>query len=221
MLVFPADLDMRRPWAHQPFANLRRCPPMNCLLLCVVIVAAIIAVFGLSSRGTLDPMTSSAHDIYKNYRRLREQAVTEYLELRALSQGSAQLKELDLCGKDVENHVPCYNVTANQLAGYREGEEYDRHCEVAGVGPRCLVRTPKEYKIPLRWPAGRDVIWSGNVKITKDQFLSSGSLTKRYLLVGLMICYTSFFFQGICRVFTRASILGELFSSLQLMHIKA
>ncbi|RWR91935.1 putative methyltransferase PMT5 [Cinnamomum micranthum f. kanehirae] len=174
---------MRRPWAHQPFANLRRYPPMNCFLLCVVIVAAIIAVFGLSSRGTLDPTSSSAHDIYKNYRRLREQAVTEYLEIRALSQGSAQLKELDLCGKEVENHVPCYNVTANQLAGYRDGDEYDRHCEVAGVGPRCLVRPPKDYKIPLRWPAGRDVIWSGNVKLTKDQFLSSGSLTKRLMLL--------------------------------------
>ncbi|BBG94311.1 F-box family protein, partial [Prunus dulcis] len=33
-------------------------------------------------------------------------------------------------------------------------------------------------EIPRRWPAGRDVIWSGNVKITKDQFLSSGSITK-------------------------------------------
>ncbi|KAF2294994.1 hypothetical protein GH714_030016 [Hevea brasiliensis] len=42
---------------------------------------------------------------------------------------------------------------------------------------------PKDYKIPLRWPVGRDVIWSGNVKLTKDQFLSSGSMTKRLMLL--------------------------------------
>ncbi|KAM3398161.1 hypothetical protein P3S68_001675 [Capsicum galapagoense] len=41
----------------------------------------------------------------------------------------------------------------------------------------------KDYKIPLTWPAGRDVIWSGNVRLTKDQFLSSGSMTKRIMLL--------------------------------------
>ncbi|GFY98415.1 similar to QUASIMODO2 LIKE 2 [Actinidia rufa] len=30
---------------------------------------------------------------------------------------------------------------------------------------------------------GKDVIWSGNVKISKDQFLSSGSMTKRLMLL--------------------------------------
>lgn len=69
------------------------------------------------------------------------------------------------------------------LAGYKDGEVFDRHCELSRELDRCLVRPPKEYKIPLRWPAGRDVIWSGNVKITKDQFLSSGSMTKRMMLL--------------------------------------
>ena len=76
--------------------------------------------------------------------------------------------------------MPCYNVSANLVVGYKDGEEFDRHCELSREGERCLVRPPKDYKIPLRWPAGRDVIWSGNVKITKDQFLSFGSMTKRY-----------------------------------------
>ncbi|KAJ8637397.1 hypothetical protein MRB53_011664 [Persea americana] len=127
--------------------------------------------------------TSSEHDVYKNYRRLREQVVHDFLEIRSLSLGSAQQEELSFCGKQVENFVPCYNVSPNRLAGFRDGEEFNRHCEVAGVGSRCLVRPPKDYNIPLRWPAGRDVIWSGNVKITKDQFLSSGSLTKRLMLL--------------------------------------
>ncbi|CAH9114784.1 unnamed protein product [Cuscuta europaea] len=47
----------------------------------------------------------------------------------------------------------------------------------------CLVRPPKDHKIPLNWPVGRDVIWSGNVKLTKDHFMSSGSMTKRLMLL--------------------------------------
>lgn len=78
-----------------------------------------------------------------------------------------------------ENYVPCYNVSANLFVGFKDREEFDWHCEVSRNRERCLVRPPKDYKIPRRWPAGRDVIWSGNVKITKDQFLSSGSMTKR------------------------------------------
>ena len=99
--------------------------------------------------------------------------------------GVSRQRELGLCGKEQENYVPCYNVSANLLAGFKDGEEFDRHCELSRDGQRCLVRPPKDYKIPLRWPAGRDVIWSGNVKITKDQFLSSGSMTKRFYFLDL------------------------------------
>ncbi|KAF7827985.1 putative methyltransferase PMT5 isoform X1 [Senna tora] len=122
---------------------------------------------------------SPVSHIYSNYRRIKEQAALDYLELRSVSLGVTRQGEVDLCGKERENFVPCYNVSANLLAGFGGGEEFDRHCEFSREDERCLVRTPKDYKIPLRWPAGRDVIWSGNVKITKDQFLSSGSMTKR------------------------------------------
>ncbi|KAG6398878.1 hypothetical protein SASPL_140349 [Salvia splendens] len=53
----------------------------------------------------------------------------------------------------MENGVPCYNVSANLLAGFKDGEEFDH------------------------------VIWSGNVKLSKDQFLSSGSKMKRLMLL--------------------------------------
>lgn len=124
--------------------------------------------------------TSGAH-IYTNYARLKKQVAVDYFELRSLSAGSSGQKELSLCGKERENFIPCYNVSANLLAGYKDGEEFDRHCKLSRTGEQCLVRLvrpPKDYRIPLRWPIGRDVIWSGNVKITKDQFLSSGSMTK-------------------------------------------
>ncbi|KAM1082230.1 hypothetical protein ACFX13_021257 [Malus domestica] len=175
---------MRSSWFSKLSLIFGPRPPLSWLLLCVVSVLALIAVLGSSSSHTFDSLTTtSVPDIYTNYRRLKEQAAVDYLELRSLSLGASRQRELGLCSKERENHVPCYNVSANLLAGFKDGEELDRHCEVSRNRERCLVRPPKDYKIPLRWPAGRDVIWSGNVKITKDQFLSSGSMTKRLMLL--------------------------------------
>lgn len=172
---------MRSSWWNKLSVIFGHRLPFSWLLLCFISALALIAVLGSSSSSAFDSVTpTTVPDIYSNYRRLKEQAAVDYLELRSISLGATGQKELDLCGKERENYVPCYNVTANLLAGYKDGEEFDRHCELSREGERCLVRPPKDYKIPLRWPAGRDVIWSGNVKITKDQFLSSGSMTKRY-----------------------------------------
>ncbi|KAJ4974007.1 hypothetical protein NE237_007181 [Protea cynaroides] len=182
--IFPVKLDMRSHWSRQLFVNSGRKPPLNWLLLCFVCILGLIVIFISSSSNSLNSVPSSPiPDIYKNYRRLKEQATSDLLEIRSLSLGITQTKELDLCGKEREHYVPCYNVSANHLAGFHDREEFDRHCELLQVGQRCLVRPPKDYKIPLRWPAGRDVIWNGNVKITKDQFLSSGSMTKRLMLL--------------------------------------
>ncbi|MBA0667688.1 hypothetical protein Goklo_000743 [Gossypium klotzschianum] len=159
-------------------------PPVSWLLLCFVSVLALIAVFGSSSSNSFDSVTSTpVPEIFTNYRRLKEQAAVDYFELRTILSGSSRQRELGLCGKERENYVPCYNVTANLISGFKDGEEFDRRCEVPRQGSWCLVRPPKDYKIPLRWPAGRDVIWSGNIKITKDQFLSSGGVTKRIMLL--------------------------------------
>ncbi|KAK4789710.1 hypothetical protein SAY86_017014 [Trapa natans] len=175
---------MRSPWFHKLALHFGPRPPLSWLLLCLISVLALITVLGSSSSRTFDSMTSNPEpDIYTKYRRLKEQAAVDYLDLRSLSSEPSKQKELSLCGKERENFVPCYNVSASLLAGYKEGEEFDRHCELSRAGERCLVRPPKDYKIPLMWPAGRDVIWSGNVKLTKDQFLSSGSMTKRMMLL--------------------------------------
>ncbi|KAL5759381.1 hypothetical protein ACOSQ2_018219 [Xanthoceras sorbifolium] len=175
---------MRSPWLNKLFVIFGPRPPVSWLLICLISIVALIAVLGSSTSNELDSVTSTPKpDIYTNYRRLKEQAAVDYLELRTLSLGASRQKEFGLCGKERENFVPCYNVSANLLAGFKDGEEFDRHCELSRLKERCLVRPPKDYKIPLRWPAGRDVIWSGNVKITKDQFLSSGSMTKRLMLL--------------------------------------
>lgn len=156
-------------------------PQFNWLLLCLVSVLVVIALLGSSSSSAFNSVTSSVKpDIYTNYRKLKEQARSDYLELKGLSVRENQIKDVGLCGKERENYVPCYNVSANTLAGFKDGEELDQHCELSREYQYCLIRPPKDYKIPLSWPAGRDVIWSGNVKLTKDQFLSSGSIMKRY-----------------------------------------
>lgn len=153
-------------------------PPISWLLLCLVSIVVLITLLGSSSSNAFDSVTNAVTpDIFSNYRRLKEQAVNDYLELKKL--GANPSKDFDLCGKERESYVPCYNVSANLLAGFKDGEEFDRHCEVSRERQYCLVRPPKDYKIPLTWPSGRDVIWSGNVRLSKDQFLSSGSMTKR------------------------------------------
>nr|KAJ0219202.1 hypothetical protein LSAT_V11C300122740 [Lactuca sativa] len=159
-------------------------PPLTWLLLCLVSVFVLIALLGSSSSGAFDSVTTSVKsDVYTNYRRLKEQETSEFFELKSFASENNDLKEIRLCGREREDYVPCYNVSANLLAGFKDGEEFDRHCEVSQDQPYCLVRPPRDYKSPLSWPVGRDVIWNANVKITKDQFLSSGSMTKRLMLL--------------------------------------
>lgn len=175
---------MRSSWLKKQSFVIGHKPPLSWLILCLISILALIAVLSSSSSSNTDDSVSRTAEslIYTNYRRIKEQAAADYLELRSVSSGGARQKEVGLCGKERENFVPCHNVSANLISGFKDGEEFDRHCEVYKVSERCLVRPPKEYKTPLRWPSGRDVIWSANVKITKDQFLSSGSMTKRCLL---------------------------------------
>ena len=101
--------------------------------------------------------------------------VSNLWDIGELSLGPSRMKEMELCP---ENYIPCFNVSENLALGYSDGNEYDRLC---GHGSRqsCLVLPPVNYKIPLRWPTGRDVIWVANVKITGQEVFSSGSLTKR------------------------------------------
>ncbi|KAL8249849.1 hypothetical protein R6Q59_006717 [Mikania micrantha] len=175
---------MRRPLFHKLSLIFGPRPPWNWLLLCFVSVLALTVLLRSSSFTTFESGSFSIQsDIYTNYRRLKDQEASDYLELTTLSYGDSNLNEYRICGKEREHFVPCYNVTANLLAGFKDGEELDRHCELLVYQEDCLVRPPRDYKAPLSWPLGRDVIWNGNVKITKDQFLSSGSMTKRLMLL--------------------------------------
>lgn len=141
--LLKTTLDMRSPWFSKLSLIFGLRLPHSWLLLCVICVLALIAILG-STSSTFDSVTNTpVPDIYSNYRRLKEQAAVDYLELRTLSLGASRQKELGLCGKERENFVPCYNVSANLLAGFKDGEELDRHCEVSRPRQWCLVRPPK------------------------------------------------------------------------------
>ncbi|KAG9155539.1 hypothetical protein Leryth_009964 [Lithospermum erythrorhizon] len=175
---------MRRYWYKKLVSVFGPRPPVNWLLVCVVSVFVLIALLRSSFSSSFDSMASaSTRDLLINDRKLKQSATSDYLELWSISSNGNRLKDVDLCGKGKEYYVPCYNVSANLLAGFKDGEEFDRHCEVSRGQQHCLIRPPKDYKIPLSWPIGRDIIWSGNVKLSQDQILSSGSMTKRLMLL--------------------------------------
>nr|DAD41101.1 TPA_asm: hypothetical protein HUJ06_015424 [Nelumbo nucifera] len=156
----------------------------NLTLLFLRISLVLIVILALSGSlwWTISISTSSRGDIFRGYRRLQEQLISDLSDIGELSLGAARLTELDYCSEESENHVPCFNISQNLELGYSDGNEYDRQC---GHGSRqsCLVVPPRNYRVPLRWPTGRDVIWIANVKITAQEVLSSGSLTKRMMML--------------------------------------
>lgn len=119
-------------------------PPLSWLLLCLVSIFVLIALLG-STSSSFDAVTSSlTPDIYTSYRKLKEQARSDYLELKSLSLRANWIKDIGFCGKERENYVPCYNVSAKLLAGLKDGEEFDRNWELSREHPHCLVRPPKD-----------------------------------------------------------------------------
>ncbi|KAL0283130.1 UNVERIFIED_CONTAM: putative pectin methyltransferase QUA2 [Sesamum angustifolium] len=152
-----------------------------CLLKFSLAVIVILALIG-SFCWTLSVTSMSRGKIVHGYRRLQEQLVSDLYEIGELSIGSSRLRELEYCSEESENYVPCFNVSGNLALGFSDGEEYARHCGHRSK-QNCLVLPPVNYRIPLRWPTGRDVIWYANVNITAQEVLSSGSLTKRMMML--------------------------------------
>ncbi|XP_074263047.1 putative pectin methyltransferase QUA2 [Silene latifolia] len=156
------------------FASPRSRHKLAMALLKTSLVLIVILALVVSFWWTISITTSSRGHIYHTYRRLQEQLVLDLTAISDLSQGPSKMAELDFCSEEFENFVPCYNVS--------KSHEYDRQCERI-LKQSCLISPPQHYRIPLRWPTGRDVIWVANVKISAQEVLSSGSLTKRMMML--------------------------------------
>lgn len=165
------------PDQYSPVTSRNRYKLTLFLLKLSLFMIIILALTG-SFWWTISLTTSSRGHTFHGYRRLQEQLVSDLWDIGELSLGTSGVKESEFCPLESENYIPCFNTTENLDFGLTMGHENDRHC-----GPtskqNCLVLAPPAYKIPHRWPTGRDVIWIDNVKINAQQVLSSGSLTKR------------------------------------------
>ncbi|XP_057974093.1 probable pectin methyltransferase QUA2 [Malania oleifera] len=188
-LLFPDNSSSRKSIGENGFpsdtlnmgtARYRR--NMTLFFLKISLIVIVLLAITVSFWWTISISTLSRGHIFRGYRRLQEQLVSDLSDIGELSLGPARLKELEFCSQECENFVPCFNKTENLASGYAEGEEYDRHCR-HGLRQNCLVLPPVNYKIPLRWPTGRDIIWVANVKITAQEVLSSGSFTKRMMML--------------------------------------
>jgi len=171
-------------FASDPFAagSLRSRHKLTMFFLKLSLVAIVILALTGSFLWTISITSSSRGQIIRGNRRIQEQLVSDLWDIGELSLGASRFKEFDFCPEESENHVPCFNVTKSLALGIPASEEHDRHCS-QGSRQNCLVLPPVNYKIPLRWPTGKDVIWVANVKITAQEVLSSGSLTKRMMML--------------------------------------
>ncbi|XP_020581662.1 probable pectin methyltransferase QUA2 [Phalaenopsis equestris] len=127
---------------------------------------------------------ASQVNIYRGYRRVQEQLVADLSLVEELANGVGKLREIEFCPPEFEDYVPCYYNLSESLdsADTDRQIEHERKCDRGfGKGLTCLIFPPRSYRIPLRWPTGRDFIWKENVKITGKEF-SSGSLTKRMMV---------------------------------------
>ncbi|KAJ4966690.1 hypothetical protein NE237_018539 [Protea cynaroides] len=155
---------------------------LTTLFLKFSLVLIVVLALSGSLWWTITISTSSRGHIVRGYRRLQEQLISDLADIGEFSLGQGRLKEVEYCSVEFENYVPCFNISENLALGYSDGKEYERHCEHESK-QSCLVLPPRNYRVPLRWPTGRDVIWSSNVKITAQEVLSSGSLTKRMMML--------------------------------------
>ncbi|KAK1307918.1 putative pectin methyltransferase QUA2 [Acorus calamus] len=152
----------------------------------LVLFSVVVFAITWSVWWTVSISTASRANIYGGYRRLQEQLVSDLSQIGELSLGLVKTRELEFCPQDLENYVPCYNASSSTVEALDGGdpaavvteEEYERRCTEY---EKCLVPSPRNYRIPLHWPTGKEFIWKENVKITGNEF-SSGSLTKRMMV---------------------------------------
>ncbi|XP_078429668.1 S-adenosyl-L-methionine-dependent methyltransferases superfamily protein [Wolffia australiana] len=150
-------------------------------LIKLSIVLSMAAAVLISLYWTVSISMTSRGKIHSRiYRRLQEQLVADLQEIGQLSHLPIRSKELDWCPPELENYVPCYNISGD--SDLKVDGEIERRClREYSSEEGCVVAPPSDYRIPLRWPTGRDFIWKDNVKISGEEF-SSGSLTKRMMV---------------------------------------
>ncbi|MFS7964879.1 putative S-adenosyl-L-methionine-dependent methyltransferase [Helianthus anomalus] len=153
--------------SYNPVSSRKRYK-LTLFLLYLSLFVIIILALTRSFWWTISLTTASRTHMFRAYRRLQEQLVLDLWDIGELSLGSSRIKESEFRSLESENCIPRFNITKNLGLGLTEGQEQDCHC---GPTPKhdFLVLALSGYKIPYRWPTGRDVIWIDNVKINTQE----------------------------------------------------
>ncbi|KAJ3676913.1 hypothetical protein LUZ60_002637 [Juncus effusus] len=178
---------------HEFFSKSRKNLSFLVLKLGIVTIT-ILALIGSLSWAISISSSSQKTSINLGYRRLQEQLIADLLDISSLSLGISKSKEIEFCNPEFENYVPCYYNISETADSIEDPEsnlnsQQERKCS-PGSEIQCLILPPRNYRIPLRWPSGKDFIWKENVKITGQEF-SSGSLTKRMMVEEEQISFRS------------------------------
>ncbi|KAJ8428810.1 LOW QUALITY PROTEIN: hypothetical protein Cgig2_028015 [Carnegiea gigantea] len=71
-----------------------------------------------------------------------------------------RVKKFSLCPDSMREYIRCMDneEAIRQLKSTERGERFERHYPEKGKELNCLVAAPKNYKVPIPWPRGRDEV---------------------------------------------------------------
>ncbi|KAJ6730917.1 METHYLTRANSFERASE PMT1-RELATED [Salix viminalis] len=85
-------------------------------------------------------------------------------------QDGVMLKSIPVCDDGHSELIPCLDRNLIYQTRLKLDlslmEHYERHCPVPERRFNCLIPPPPGYKVPIKWPKSRDVVWKENIPHT-------------------------------------------------------
>ncbi|KAJ6336147.1 hypothetical protein OIU78_012704 [Salix suchowensis] len=85
-------------------------------------------------------------------------------------QDGVMLKSIPVCDDGHSELIPCLDRNLIYQTRLKLDlslmEHYERHCPVPERRFNCLIPPPPGYKVPIKWPKSRDVVWIENIPHT-------------------------------------------------------
>ncbi|XP_073011225.1 probable methyltransferase PMT9 isoform X1 [Typha latifolia] len=104
--------------------------------------------------------------------------------LSALLPSDLAVKSFPVCDLRLSELIPCLDRNLHYQLKLKLNlslmEHYERHCPPPSRRYNCLIPPPIGYRIPIRWPASRDEVWTVNIPHTH---LASEKSDQRWMVV--------------------------------------
>ncbi|KAH8515305.1 hypothetical protein H0E87_003957 [Populus deltoides] len=85
-------------------------------------------------------------------------------------QDGVMLKSIPVCDDGQSELIPCLDRNLIYQTRLKLDlslmEHYERHCPAPERHFNCLIPPPPGYKVPIKWPKSRDVVWKENIPHT-------------------------------------------------------